>query len=178
MLYAASIRTGLDSLCWGFDALFNVLPSPIYVLAITYVPQSCKPVWELNLIKHAVCNASAVDPGRPSGPSASCTVQSYWWCMSSLRRAFGQQHWYRKGGLPGSSDALQPSLLFSARPCRLTVSDFHVTLSNFRLFLDCRVHCCSRTGFCPERLDLGTSPLVTLCYPVPRPVAKIMCGLW
>jgi len=35
ILYAASIRTDLDSLGGGCDILFNVLPSPIYVLAIT-----------------------------------------------------------------------------------------------------------------------------------------------
>ena len=35
---------------WSFDNLFNVLPSPIYVLVIAHVLQSCKPVCNLNLI--------------------------------------------------------------------------------------------------------------------------------
>ena len=34
----------------GFDILFYALPSPIYVLTITWVLQSCKAVWNLNLI--------------------------------------------------------------------------------------------------------------------------------
>ena len=35
---------------WGLEILFNVLPSPIYVLVIVQVLQSCKPVCNLNLI--------------------------------------------------------------------------------------------------------------------------------
>jgi len=34
MVNATSIHTELDSFSWRFDILFNVLPSPIYVLAI------------------------------------------------------------------------------------------------------------------------------------------------
>ena len=35
---------------WGFDILFNVFPSPIYVLVIAQILQSWKPVCNLNLI--------------------------------------------------------------------------------------------------------------------------------
>jgi hypothetical protein len=48
--YAASIRTDLILFSWGFDILFNVLPSPIYVLAITQVLRRWRSIWDLNLI--------------------------------------------------------------------------------------------------------------------------------
>ena len=35
---------------WGLDIIFNVLPSPVYVLSISLVHQSPKPVCNLNLI--------------------------------------------------------------------------------------------------------------------------------
>jgi len=36
MVYAASIRAELDSLWLKFDILFNVLPSPIYILSLKF----------------------------------------------------------------------------------------------------------------------------------------------
>ena len=49
MVYAALIHADLD-FCWVFYILFNVLPSPIYVLAVTSVLQNWNSVWDLNLI--------------------------------------------------------------------------------------------------------------------------------
>jgi len=34
MFYAALFRTDLDLLDWGFDFLFNIFLSPLYILAI------------------------------------------------------------------------------------------------------------------------------------------------
>ena len=50
MFYAASIHLDLDSFYLRFGMLFNVFPSPIYVLASVKVPQSCKTVLDLNMI--------------------------------------------------------------------------------------------------------------------------------
>ena len=35
---------------WGLDISFNVLPSPLYVLVIVHILESCEPVCDLNLI--------------------------------------------------------------------------------------------------------------------------------
>jgi hypothetical protein len=40
--------------CWGLDILFNVLPSPIYILVIVQVLQSCKPVCNLIILYYSL----------------------------------------------------------------------------------------------------------------------------
>jgi hypothetical protein len=43
----------LYSLCWNFDILFNIFPSPVDVCIVIHVSQSCRPVWDSDLILFA-----------------------------------------------------------------------------------------------------------------------------
>ena len=50
MIYVALIPANQTLFSWGLDIIFNALPSPVYVLSISSVHQSPKPVCNPNLI--------------------------------------------------------------------------------------------------------------------------------